>query len=64
VLASYVLSTPEGGQAFIKAINAKLGVTLELTLLTELGMRILKAERAFNCKAGFTNKDDRLPLFL
>lgn len=63
VLASYVLSTPEGGQAFIKAINAKLGVTLELTSLTELGIRILKAERAFNRKAGFTNKDDRLPRF-
>jgi len=63
VLASYVLSTPEGGQAFIKAINAKLGVTLELTSLTELGIRILKAERAFNRKAGFTNKDDRLPHF-
>jgi aldehyde:ferredoxin oxidoreductase len=63
VLASHVLSTPEGGQAFIKAINAKLGVTLELTSLTELGIRILKAERAFNLKAGFTNKDDRLPRF-
>jgi aldehyde:ferredoxin oxidoreductase len=25
-----------------------------------LGVRILKAEREFNRKAGFTNKDDRL----
>ncbi len=24
-------------------------------------MRVLKAERGFNRKAGFTNKDDRLP---
>ena len=63
VLASHVLSTQEGGQAFIKAINAKLGTTLEMTSLTELGIRILKAERAFNRNAGFTNKDDRLPRF-
>jgi aldehyde:ferredoxin oxidoreductase len=63
VLASHVLSTPEGGQDFIKAINAKLGTALELTSLNELGIRVLKAERAFNRKAGFTNKDDRLPRF-
>ncbi len=29
---------------------------------TELGIRILKAERGFNRQAGFTEKDDRLPL--
>ncbi len=63
VLASYVLSSTEGGEAFIKAINAKLGVDLELTSLTDMGTRILKAERAFNRKAGFTKKDDRLPRF-
>ena len=63
VLASYVLSSAEGGEAFIKAINAKLGVDLKLTSLTDMGTRILKAERDFNRKAGFTNKDDRLPRF-
>jgi aldehyde:ferredoxin oxidoreductase len=63
VLASYALSTTEGGEAFIKAINAKLGADLELKSLTDMGTRILKAERAFNRKAGFTNKDDRLPRF-
>ncbi len=63
VLASYVLSTPEGGEAFIRAINAKLGVDLDLMSLTDMGTRILKAELAFNRKAGFTSKDDRLPRF-
>ena len=63
VLASYALSTPEGGDAFVAAINAKLGVDMKLESLTEMGTRILKAERAFNRKAGFTNKDDRLPRF-
>jgi len=63
VLASHVLFTTEGAEVFIEAINAKLGVHLELAALTEMGTRILKAERAFNRKAGFTNKNDRLPRF-
>jgi aldehyde:ferredoxin oxidoreductase len=28
-----------------------------------MGIRVLKAEREFNKKAGLTNKDDRLPEF-
>jgi aldehyde:ferredoxin oxidoreductase len=28
-----------------------------------MGIRVLKAEREFNRKAGFTNKDDRLAKF-
>jgi aldehyde:ferredoxin oxidoreductase len=28
-----------------------------------MGIRVLKAEREFNRKAGFTNKDDRLAAF-
>jgi aldehyde:ferredoxin oxidoreductase len=63
ILASYVLSTNEGVEAFIKAVSAKLGVDLKISSLTDMGTRILKAERAFNRKAGFTNKDDRLPRF-
>jgi aldehyde:ferredoxin oxidoreductase len=63
ILASHVLSTPDGAEAFLRAINAKLGVDLELTSLTDMGVRILKAEREFNRKAGFTKKDDRLPRF-
>jgi aldehyde:ferredoxin oxidoreductase len=63
VLASHVLSTAEGGEAFVKAVNAKLGIDLELNSLADMGIRILKAELDFNHKAGFTNKDDRLPRF-
>jgi aldehyde:ferredoxin oxidoreductase len=63
VLASYVLSTPRGEAAFIRAISAKLGVDLELASLIDMGVGILKAEREFNRKAGFTNEDDRLPRF-
>ena len=42
-----------------------LGVMIKLVAndVTNLGMTILKTERAFNLAAGFTNKDDRLPEF-
>jgi aldehyde:ferredoxin oxidoreductase len=63
VLASVVLATPEGAQAFIDAINAKLGTQLKPEALHEMGIQVLKAERAFNRRAGFSEKDDRLPRF-
>jgi len=33
------------------------------TVAAALGVRVLKAEREFNRKAGFTKEDDRLPRF-
>ena len=36
---------------------------MEPGALEEMGRRVLRAEREFNRKAGFTNKDDRLPRF-
>ena len=63
VLASHVLSSPEGSQAFTAAINAKLGTQLEPQALGEMGLRVLRAEREFNRRAGFTCLDDRLPRF-
>ena len=44
-----------------KMIAAKSGKPFSEEDWTELGIRVLKAEREFNRKAGFTNKDDRLP---
>ncbi len=63
ILASSVLTTPVGRKAFIDAINAKLGTQLKPEALSEMGLRVLKAEREFNRKAGFTHLDDRLPRF-
>jgi aldehyde:ferredoxin oxidoreductase len=62
-MAIVALTTPEGGGAFLKAINAKFGTDLGPDDIHALGMRVLKAEREFNEKAGFTNQDDRLPRF-
>jgi aldehyde:ferredoxin oxidoreductase len=63
LLASFALATPEGGAAFIRAMNAKFGTQLTPEAIPQLGIRVLQAEREFNQKAGFTNKDDRLPEF-
>ncbi|MEJ2157956.1 MAG: aldehyde ferredoxin oxidoreductase C-terminal domain-containing protein [Desulfobacteraceae bacterium] len=63
VLASAVLATPEGNDAFVAAINAKLGTRMNPDALNGMGIKVIKAEREFNRKAGFSNKDDRLPRF-
>ena len=63
LLASFALTTPEGGEAFLKAMNAKFGTELGPDDMPASGIRVLKAEREFNHKAGFTKDDDRLPKF-
>jgi len=62
-MAVVALTTPEGGEAFLKVINAKFGTQLGPNDIPGMGIRVLKAEREFNRKAGFTNQDDRLPRF-
>ncbi len=49
--------------ALIDMINARFGIALTGDDVNNLGMSILKTERAFNMAAGFTNLDDRLPEF-
>ncbi len=63
LIASFALTTPEGGEAFLKAMNAKFGTELGPDDIPAMGIRVLKAEREFNRKAGFTNEDDRLAKF-
>jgi aldehyde:ferredoxin oxidoreductase len=57
------LNSPEARETFLKVTNAKLGPEFALEDMVSLGVRILKAEREFNRKAGFTSDDDRLPQF-
>lgn len=49
--------------ALIDMINARFDIALTADDVTNLGMSILKTERAFNLAAGFTSQDDRLPEF-
>ena len=51
------------GGALLQAINARFGTQLGPDDIPAMGIRVLKAEREFNRKAGFTKEDDRLPKF-
>ncbi len=63
-MASVALKDPEPEEVFRKAINAILGTELGPDDFPRgMGIRVLKEEKEFNRKAGFTNEDDRLPSF-
>jgi aldehyde:ferredoxin oxidoreductase len=62
-IAFAVLDQPETFQALLDLLNAFYGLKLTGDDVTALGKSILKNERDFNHKAGFTNEQDRLPEF-
>ena len=63
ILATAALAAPEAREALVKALSAKLSTPFGPDAIPQLGIRTLQAEGEFNRKAGFTNKDDRLPEF-
>ena len=60
---SAVKTSSEAAEALLKMINARLGSDMSFEDLINTGIRVLKAERDFNRKVGFTSQDDRLPKF-
>jgi aldehyde:ferredoxin oxidoreductase len=62
-IAFALLDQPETFQSLIDMINACYGLDLTADDVTALGKSVLKSERDFNTRAGFTEKDDRLPAF-
>lgn len=62
-VAFAVLDNPEGLPTIVDMINAQYGTQLTVDDVTALGQQVLKVEREFNEKAGFTKADDRLPEF-
>jgi len=62
-IAFAVLDQPETFQALIDMINSFYDMTLTADGVAELGKTVLKSERDFNARAGFTSKNDRLPEF-
>jgi aldehyde:ferredoxin oxidoreductase len=60
-IAFAVLDQPDTFQALIDLLNAFYGLNLTANDVTELGKTVLKMERDFNFRAGFTAKHDRLP---
>jgi len=59
-----VADNPAGYQALIDMINAQYGIALTAGDVDKLGESVLKVERDFNKRAGFTNAHDRLPEFM
>jgi len=62
-IAFPLLDQPDTFQALIDLLNAFYGWSLTADDVTELGKSILKNERDFNKRAGFTPEHDRLPEF-
>ncbi len=60
-IAFAVLDQPETFQALIDLINSFYGLELTADDVANLGKSVLKNERDFNIKAGFTSAQDRLP---
>ncbi len=60
-IAFPVLDQPETFQALIDVIAGFHGTEMTADDVTELGKSILRNERDFNARAGFTSKQDRLP---
>ncbi|MBW2022267.1 MAG: aldehyde ferredoxin oxidoreductase [Deltaproteobacteria bacterium] len=58
-----VMDIPDAFTAVVDMVNAKYGLSLTADDAAALGQKVLKLERAFNEKAGFTPADDRLPEF-
>ncbi|MCD4789059.1 MAG: hypothetical protein K8R37_03580, partial [Bacteroidales bacterium] len=62
-IAFPILDQPETFQALIDLISGFSGAPLTADDVTALGKSVLEKERDFNTRAGFSNKDDRLPEF-
>lgn len=62
-IAFALMDQPETFQALIDMLNSFHGLNLTGDDVTALGKQILKTERDFNSRAGFTAQHDRLPRF-
>jgi aldehyde:ferredoxin oxidoreductase len=62
-IAFAILDQPETFQALLDLINGFTGAKMTGDDVTALGKNILKLEREFNHRAGFTKEHDRLPDF-
>ncbi len=63
-IAFAILDIASGFQGMIDECNGVLGTNWTADDITEYGKDILRKERAFNEKAGFTKAHDRLPEFM
>lgn len=62
-VAFAILDIPTGFEGIYEMLNAHYGLNLTADDVSALGMNVLRTEREFNKKAGFTKDHDRLPDF-
>ena len=62
-IAFAILDQPETFQALVDLLGGFSGQPFTADDVVALGKSVLDKERDFNARAGFTNKDDRLPEF-
>ncbi len=62
-IAFAILDQPDTFQSLLDLLNSFYGLELTADSVSELGKKVLKIERDFNSRAGFTKEDDRLPRF-
>ncbi|MBT8363061.1 MAG: aldehyde ferredoxin oxidoreductase [Deltaproteobacteria bacterium] len=60
-IAFAILDQPETFQALLDLIGAFIGQDMTADGVTALGQQVLRHEREFNARAGFTKEADRLP---
>lgn len=63
IFAGMSLADQNVQEKLLKAINSKCASNLSLEEMWGIGVQVLRNEKEFNKKAGFQNKDDRLPHF-
>lgn len=62
-IAFAALDNPDTLKSLVGMINAKYGWEMTIDDLMDIGKEVLRRERGFNEKAGFTREHDRLPEF-
>jgi len=62
-LCFFVGATKETMKIVAELINAKYGIKLDKNNIVDIGKNVLKTEKEFNQRAGFTKVDDKLPEF-
>lgn len=63
-VAFALLDNPEALPTVVEMINAQYGTELTVDDVTKYGQEVLKIEREFNRRAGFTPAHDRLPAWM
>jgi aldehyde:ferredoxin oxidoreductase len=62
-IAFAILDQPETFQALLDIVSGTYGTNMTADGVTDLGKKVLKMERDFNTRAGFTAQQDRLPRY-